>query len=147
MKHTSVLLDGPSRDGYVRLPEQALAGLQLVHVDSGIDDGLLDELRADDIDAVSAGYTEWQRVYTPGCPHISVGWDWYLDRKSSALVIACSDVRSNIMCIDRRGTDLGMARTAQMLIRRLAELNWPNAVARVALVTWCRPDLRGPTLQ
>lgn len=147
MRHTSALLDSPSRDGYVRLPEQALANLQLVHVDSGLDDTLIEELRAEDIDAASAGYTEWQRPPAPGGAHVSVGWDWYLDRTTGALIIAWGDVRSNVMCIDQHGLDIGMARTAQLFIRRLARLNWPNAVAHATLVRLCGPDVPGPALQ
>lgn len=147
MRHPSALLHNPYADGYVRLPEQALAELQLVHVDSGLDEALLAELRADAIDAVSAGYTEWQRMRGPGGAHITVGWDWYLDGASGALLIARDDVRSNIMCVDAHGADLGMAGTAQALIRRLARLNWPHTVTRASFVRLCRPEAGGPTLQ
>lgn len=142
MRPSSALLQNPCADGYVRLPERALAELQLEHVDSGLDEALLADLRADAVDAVSAGYTEWQRPRHPGTAYLTVGWDWYLDRASGALLVAWGDVRSNIMCIDARGADVGMRTTAHMLIRRLAQINWPNAVARVALI---RPE--GPTLQ
>ena len=147
MRHTNTLLASPSRDGYVRLPEQALDQLQLVHVDSGLDEGLLEELRADAVDAVSAGYTEWQRACAPGRAHVTVGWDWYVDRTSGALIIAGGDVRSNLMCVDAEGTDIGMARTAQRLMRRLAQLNWPNAVARVVLSPPPGIDAPGAALQ
>jgi len=147
MRQTNTLLAGPSRDGYVRLPEQALDHLQLVHVDSGLDEGLLEELRADAVDAVSAGYTEWQRARAPGRAHVTVGWDWYVARASGALVIAWGDVRSNVRCVHTRGTDLGMPRTAQLLMRRLAQLNWPNAVARIALSPPPGVDAPGPALQ
>jgi hypothetical protein len=141
------LFGNPSRDGYVRLPEQALAHVQLVHVQSGLDDELLEELRAEDVDAVRAGYTEWQRARLAGSAYLSVGWDWYLDRASGALLIAWGDVRSNLMCVDERGADLGMAETAQRLIRRLALLNWPSAVARAALSTACETNADRRTLQ
>jgi hypothetical protein len=133
MKPSSVLLHRPCPDGYVRVPEYRLADLQLVHVDSGLDDSLLSDLHASDIDAVHAGYTEWQRIRRPGAAQISVGWDWYLDRTTSTLLVAWSDVRSNVMCIDRRGCDLGMARTANGLIRRIQLLNWPEQVASAML--------------
>jgi hypothetical protein len=147
MKLTSAVLHSPSPDGYVRLPERALAELQLVHVYSAIDEALLADLRACAIDAVHAGYTEWQRMRRPGVAYLSVGWDWYLDGASGALLIAWGDVRSNIMGVDRLGSDTGMARTAQALIRRLAQLNWPATVASAALI--CKRELRAcdPTLQ
>jgi len=129
MRYSFASLDSPSRDGYVRLPERALAQLHLVHIDSGLDEGLLEELRADHVDAVSAGYTEWQRTQLPGSAYVTVGWDWYLDRASGALLIAWGDVRSNVMCINDDGTDIGMQGTVQLLLRRVAALNWPTAVA------------------
>jgi Domain of unknown function (DUF4902) len=147
MRHSSALFDSPSRDGYVRLPEQALAHLQLVHVESGLDDDLLKELRADDIDAVRAGYTEWHRIHLPGTAYVSVGWDWYLDRASDALLIAWGDVRSNVMCFDWQGVDIGMARTAQLLMHRLALLDWPSTIARATLTSVCEPDAERRTLQ
>ncbi len=141
------MLPGQSADGYVRLQEHALTELQLVHVDSALDDGLLEELRAEGIDASSAGYTEWQRMRGPGAAHVTLGWDWYTDRTSGALVVAWGDIRSNVMCVDPRGLDLGMARTTQALLRRVAGLNWPNAVAQAALAPWGRLAVHGPTLQ
>ncbi|MEA3119178.1 MAG: hypothetical protein QOI13_2448 [Paraburkholderia sp.] len=146
MRPSFATFDTPSRDGYVRLPEQALGHLQLVHIDSGLDEGLLEELRAEDIDAVNAGYTEWQRTQRPGAAHVSVGWDWYLDRASGVLLIASNDVRSNVMCVDQHGIDMGMTHTAQLLLRRLAGLNWPNTVAH-AIVPFAWPNIRGRTLQ
>ena len=147
MRHPSTLLPNQHLDGYVRLPESALAELELIHVDSALDGGLLEELRAEGVDAISAGYTEWQRLRGSGSAHITLGWDWYVDRASGALLVAWGDVRSNVMCIDSRGLDLGMARTAQALLRRVAGLNWPNAVMQAALAPWGEPTVRGPTLQ
>ncbi|HEV3105764.1 MAG TPA: DUF4902 domain-containing protein [Trinickia sp.] len=147
MRYACPLPQNPAADGYVRLPERALGELQLEHVDSGLDEALLAELRADSVDAVSAGYTEWQRTRHPGAAYLSVGWDWYLDRASGALLVAWGDVRSNIMCIDPGGADIGMKATARALMRRLAQINWPNAVARAARVRFWRPDARDPSLQ
>ncbi len=143
----STTLPGPHVDGYVRLQECALAALQLVHVDSALDRDLLAELRAEGVNASTAGYTEWQRVRGAGTPHVTLGWDWYVDCASGALLVAWGDIRSNVMCTDPRGLDLGMAYTAQAFLRRVAALNWPNAVAQAALPTWDKPTVRGPTLQ
>ncbi|HVW50166.1 MULTISPECIES: DUF4902 domain-containing protein [unclassified Trinickia] len=147
MRHSSATQFSPSVDGYVRLPEQALADLHLVHIDSAPDPDLLDELRAEGVDASSAGYTEWQRPRGPGGAHVTLGWDWYVDRASGALVVAWGDIRSNVMCVDPHGFDLGPAQTTRALLRCVAGLNWPNAVAQAALAPWGQPSLRGPTLQ
>lgn len=123
-----------SSDGYVRVPEVMLTRLTLVHVSSGIDEGLLADLRADAIDALDAGYTEWQGAIHPLTSQVSVGWDWYIDGMSGAFMIAWGDVRSNLMAVDGSGTDLGMVRTARALAHRLTGLNWSNPVsATVAL--------------
>ncbi|MDN7671259.1 DUF4902 domain-containing protein [Burkholderia oklahomensis] len=137
---------GPSTDGYVRLPLHALAELQLVHVSSGIDSGLLVELRASEVDARLAGYTEWERPSSAGAAHLTIGWDWYIDGVTGAFVIAWGDVRSNVMGIDSDGVDIGMDPTSAALSRRLARLNWPAAVAAAMLR---RGDFSyaGPTLQ
>ncbi|RDU96330.1 DUF4902 domain-containing protein [Trinickia dinghuensis] len=147
MRHPSPLLPDQHADGYVRLPECTLSELSLVHVDSALDPDLLEELRAEGVDAGSAGYTEWQRARGPGSAYVTLGWDWYVDRASGALLVAWGDIRSNVMCVDPRGLDLGMARTAQALLRCVAGLNWPNAVAQAALAPWGKPAVRGPTLQ
>lgn len=116
------------RDGYVRVAEQTLIDLKLVHVMSGFDDGLLSELRTVTYDAVGAGYTEWQTA-APGAEQISVGWDWYVDRALGILTVVRSDVRSNVMGIDCFGSDIGMKNTARSLRLGLARLNWPTVVA------------------
>lgn len=96
----------PRSDGYVRVPEHTLSKLKLVHLSSGIDDGLLAELRDDAINARSAGYTEWHSASGRGNAHLCVGWDWYLDGASGAFLIAGGDVRSNMMGVDRLGFDI-----------------------------------------
>ncbi len=136
----------PSPDGYVRLPEHTLASLRLTHVMSGLDDALLDELRMHSIDTQLAGYTEWQRAHQPGIAHITISWDWYLDRITGAFVIAWGDVRSNVMGINRYGSDIGMTHTSAALSRRLARLNWPNIVITAACGPWDAHRV-GSTLQ
>lgn len=148
MRHLSTLLPTPHVDGYVRMPEAALSDLELAHVDSALDRDLLEDLRAEGVDASTAGYTEWQHSGTPGGQaYVTLGWDWYVDRASGALLVAWGDIRSNVMCVDPRGLDLGMARTAQALLRRVAGLNWPNPVAQAALASCGETPARGPTLQ
>ena len=114
-------------DGYVRIAEQTLSALKLTHVMSGFDDELLAELRAANCDAVGAGYTEWQTTVS-GARQISVGWDWYVDRKLGILMVK-SDVRSNVMGTDCFGSDIGMKTTAASLRLGLGRLNWTNVVA------------------
>ncbi|MBI0329989.1 DUF4902 domain-containing protein [Burkholderia plantarii] len=120
----------PSPDGYVRLPLHAFAGLELVHITSGLDPGLADELRGDGLVPDIAGFTEWQRPASPGFAHLTVGWDWYFEPDSGCFRIAWDDVRSNLMGVDRFGTDIGMQATASALACRLATLDWAIAVTR-----------------
>ncbi len=125
--------DAPS-DGYVRIPESALAQLTLRHLSSGVDDDLLSDLHLDAVDALIAGYTEWLCdawlcESTDRIAQISVGWDWYLEGASKVLLLALGDVRSNVMAVDDQGADLGMKRTARALCRQLTRLGWPSIVA------------------
>jgi hypothetical protein len=129
MTLSPLLFHSSSSDGYVRVPEFMLARLTLVHVSSGIDEGLLVDLRADAIDALDAGYTEWQGAIHPFASQITVGWDWYIEGTSGAFLIAWDDVRSNLMSVDRSGTDLGMVCTTRALVHRLMRLNWTHPVA------------------
>ncbi|WP_144152497.1 DUF4902 domain-containing protein [Paraburkholderia sp. BCC1885] len=129
MTHSPLFSHCSLPDGYVRVPEFMLTRLTLAHVSSGIDEGLLADLRADAIDALDAGYTEWQGVIPPLTPQVSVGWDWYIDATSGAFLIAWGDVRSNLMGVDRSGTDLGMDCSARALVHRLMHLNWSHPVA------------------
>lgn len=147
MRHAFTLAPPAHVDGYVRLQEPALAQFPLVHLDSALDENLLVELRAEGLHASYAGYTEWQCPRTPGTEHITLGWDWYVDSASGVLLIAWGDIRSNVMCVDPRGADLGMPYTARALLRRVACLNWPNTVAQAALAPWGQPTVCGPTLQ
>ncbi|MGU7770742.1 DUF4902 domain-containing protein [Burkholderia sp. MR1-5-21] len=137
---------GPSPDGYVRLSESALAELALDHVTSGLDASLLAELHDSSTDARLAGYTEWHRPARTGVAYVTVGWDWYLERASGALVIAFGDVRSNVMAVDAAGADIGMTRTVTALAARLARLDWPAAVA-AAVLAHNDAHHAGPTLQ
>lgn len=123
-----------SADGYVRISESAIPLLALRHLSSGLDHDLLADLRRATVDALIAGYTEWQCTgrllgSANGIACLSVGWDWYVESTSGALLLAQGDVRSNIMAIDDKGVDQGMERTAQALGRGLARLDWPRAVA------------------
>jgi hypothetical protein len=147
MRHSSTLQPLSHVDGYVRLQEPVLAQFPLLHIDSALDDSLLAELRAEGVDARCAGYTEWQCPRTLGTAQVTLGWDWYVDRISGALRVAWDDIRSNVMCVDPHGDDLGTAYTTRALLQRVAGLNWPNAVAQTALAPWGAPTMRGPTLQ
>jgi hypothetical protein len=130
MIHTSISPSHVSSfDGYVRVPGFMLSRLTLTHLSSGLDQTVLADLRADAIEALSAGYTEWQgAIDTPGAT-ITLSWDWYIDEKSLAFQIAWDDVRSNLMAVDCLGVDLGVAGTVQALTHRLTALDWPYTVA------------------
>ncbi len=138
----------PSRDGYVRLPLHGFVLLEPLHVASGLDPGLADELRAEGCATDAAGFTEWQRPASPGLAHLTIGWDWYAEPGTGRLLIAWGDVRSNLMGVDRFGTDIGMQATAGALASRLAMLDWANAVTGALAhgpTPVAAPPLRLPT--
>ncbi|WP_414439550.1 DUF4902 domain-containing protein [Burkholderia sp. 22PA0106] len=132
----------PSADGYVRLPLHAFATLAFEHVASGLDPELSGELRAEGLPADHAGFTEWRRAASPGFAHLTIGWDWYRDPATGRCLIAWDDVRSNLMGVDRFGTDIGMHATAAALVACLSTFDWAATVAG-ALAAGSAPPTSG----
>lgn len=139
-------------DGYVRLPTARLYRVPLVHLysewepgeapagrDDGWDDGCDSGWDGGDEPAVRGplhrcgealaelnGHTEWAGGDDP---LVSIGWDWRACWFAGRLRWMAGDVRSNLMLVDDRGSDLGVAATRRLLELRLAHMDWPAAVA------------------
>lgn len=112
-----------SHDGYIRLSFVNLASLSFLHIVSALDEELTTELLLRAVPASVAGYTEW---ISQTDPCITLGWDWYRDAVEGRFMLADLDVRSNIMLVDSRGYDLGMAATASRIAVFLNTLNWES---------------------
>ena len=114
-----------SHDGYIRLSLSHLGQVPLIHLDSALDDDMLEELRIRTVPAEAAGYSEW---CSNTVPVLSIGWTWFKHSHSRELVQAPEAVRSNVMLIDKFGYDLGAATTSLLFGTWLATHNWKPVV-------------------
>lgn len=119
-----------SPDGYIRLPFTDFISLPFVHVFSESDTEFLEELRAQTVPAVLAGFSEWRSTTNPS---VSLGWGWFIHHQSGQMLLAPDGVRSNLMFRDIRGYDLGSARTMELLSTWLSIFEWQDTVSRSLL--------------
>lgn len=114
-----------SPDGYIRLAFDDLTSLPFIHLFSFNDAGFHDELLAQAIPSVAAGFSECRSNTTPA---VSLGWGWYVHSQTSRLLLAPDAVRSNVMLIDKYGYDLGYVVTSGMLNAWFALFDWQSWV-------------------
>jgi hypothetical protein len=114
-----------SRDGYIRLSLEHLSQLPFMHLASDIDATILQDLQHQAVPALAAGYSEWISNTTPA---ISLGWSWFIHRRSHKLLPAPEAVRSNVMLVDVHGYDLGSTTTSFLFTTWLAMHDWQHAV-------------------
>jgi hypothetical protein len=120
----------PSEDGYLRLSQQRMREIPLMHLISGLDENPADA----GVGAVGAtcasiaGYTEWKSRTNPA---LSLGWDWMLETSDRGLrYLRVGEPGSNIMLRDRHGRDLGLRATAVALALLIDDFDWQDTVAR-----------------
>ncbi len=117
-----------SDDGFVRLTMRRLWTVSFVHLLSGLDehDELARSFEGACLDLIS-GYTEWVSTTSPV---ITLGWDWWLDASSMALVYThVGEARSNVMIVDASNRDLGRRKTDTTLATLISTFPWKTAVA------------------
>ena len=119
-----------SADGYVRLPLSSLMALSFTHRVAWLDNELLNELRAENVPALEAGYCEWN---TADAQQVSLGWAWFTVCANGVTLLAPGGISSNVMLIDAKSRDMGANQTESLLRAWLASLEWqplnvaPNA--------------------
>jgi hypothetical protein len=118
----------PCSDGYIRVLENKLDEIQLLHLCSGRDDALTAELNSANPSILVAGFTEWSFSERHRQPVLSVAWDWYLERIDSMPDIYGTDVRSNMMIVRSTGEDVGPMATAQKLLVLIQRIEWQRIV-------------------
>ncbi|WP_323145080.1 DUF4902 domain-containing protein [Massilia phyllosphaerae] len=118
-----------SSDGYIRLTQEQLVRIELVHLISGFDDPNSSS------DAIVTGYTEWVSVMNHDGSAISVGWDWQLRRVGGVSNLArISSPRSNLMMQDNSITDLGQFKSEIILATFVDALHWQdNTLSHIML--------------
>ena len=131
--HTSLSFDVVTRtvppiapDGFVRLRFAELERSSLLHQFSVEDTDLLRSLRAGGVQASDAGFSEWKGEHLSA---LSIGWGWFVHRKSGRLHSIPGDVFSNLMLIDVSGYDMGRTATSDLLSTWLLEFSWQQTVA------------------
>jgi len=95
-----------SSDGYVRIPTQALATVELRHLVSERDSTIA--VPAGPQPAIT-GYTEWVGVWSDSS--VTVGWDWGV-LQGVIVVIDPAEIRTNILLVreDQRAEPRDLAK-------------------------------------
>ncbi|AKJ26807.1 DUF4902 domain-containing protein [Caldimonas brevitalea] len=114
-------------DGYLRLTWAIVMSTRFTHLFSGLDIDLQARPRCGEAMPSIMGYTEWVSCEAP---MVSLGWDWQVDPGSGLPMLLAPGVRSNLMLVDERRSDLGPALTMQLLNERLNALDWQLTVAQ-----------------
>lgn len=125
MSHDRIAAPVVSEDGYLRLTFRCFCLLPFVSRRSLIDSDLRDDLRAEDVPAVHAGFCEWVDVSTP--TPVSVAWAWFRAEEDGPLMIAPGGVSTNVMLV-ADGRDLGVAKSNELLRAWLSQLAWQRDV-------------------
>ncbi|HSI50342.1 MAG TPA: DUF4902 domain-containing protein [Ideonella sp.] len=109
-------------DSYVRLHEEALFAVALIHLHSACETSAQFH--------TFAGYAEWA---SESEPRVSIGWDWRWRAGNDAPEVVPYSLRSNVMLVDERGIDLGLSRTLDAVRQRIDTLPWmPEITACLA---------------
>lgn len=117
-------MNKPLNDGLLRLGRQQLAGMQLTHLISGLDDDVdLDpRIPVCGSSASLCGYTEW---ISPQAPGLTLGWDWHLDDAAlTPRVIRLGLPRTNILVLDRMQQPLPWNESLHVLATYIDSFDW-----------------------
>jgi hypothetical protein len=113
-----------SEDGYIRLTFQRFCRLSFTQRMTITDDDLRCDLLAQDVPAFSAGYCDWIDISTP--VQVSVGWAWFMTDQGAPQLLAPGGMSSNVMITSVDGTDLGPAKTDELLKAWLSNQAWQD---------------------
>ncbi len=111
-----------SASGYIRLTYPQFCALHFPRRLSIEDDDLRRELADQALPAFCAGYCDW--VDDTTAVQVSVGWAWFIADRHATQQLAPGGFCSNVMFISLDGTDLGVAKTHELLANWLAGVPW-----------------------
>lgn len=115
-----------SSDGYIRLTQDQLSGLELVHLVSGLDEDRPPHSHTDGAAGDITGYTEWLCPIGSGAA-ITIGWDWrMLGCGEQVSLERVGDPRSNLMLQDNSKIDHGQINTLVEVCTFVDSLSWQN---------------------
>lgn len=110
-------------DGLLRLHQQQLSDMTLVHLISGVDDDVLAQgaVRCGASTTLS-GYTEWVSAEEPG---LTLGWDWQLDAQSTApRVVRLGLPRTNVLVLRGEQDPLPWEQSLEVLASLIDAFDW-----------------------
>ncbi|RYE42922.1 MAG: DUF4902 domain-containing protein [Hyphomicrobiales bacterium] len=116
-------------EGLLRIRQQELKSLDLLHLISGIDDSGIDggKHRCGS-STVLTGYTEWISAKEP---RLTLGWDWQLDTTSAAAgVVRLGLPRTNVLVVREAHVPLSWDQSLEALALRIDELDWGGPAFR-----------------
>jgi hypothetical protein len=118
----------PGADGYLRLCGESVELLELSLTFAGVDAVLKEYLASRGIDAVEAGFCEWESQGKGA--KISIGWEWMRLGVDQTLRVVPGSILSNLMLTTQSGNELGAGPTSELLELWLASFLWRETVAR-----------------
>ena len=116
-------------DGLLRLRQQDLGAITLVHLISGIDEDMRDSSapRCGE-STILSGYTEWISAKEP---RLTLGWDWQLDTTSIAPgVVRLGLPRTNVLIVRDAHVPLSWDQSLEALASCIDQLEWGGPAFR-----------------
>ncbi|GGM26301.1 DUF4902 domain-containing protein [Pseudomonas asuensis] len=92
-----------------------------------MDAELQEEMQMLGLDSKTAGFCEW--ASTSGLPQVSLGWAWYRSQADNLIYLAPGGIQTNLMLCCKKGYDLGVRCTEEMLISWLASQDWQSDIS------------------
>lgn len=116
-----------SADGYVRLTLDVLLATPFFHMISGLYENTSISACEGASFSATHGYTEWVSTTEPV---LSIGWDWQLGVSQGlpSLYSRLDFPHSNVMLIDARQCDVGVAQTMALLELFIDSMPWQTEV-------------------
>ncbi|MFT3815660.1 MAG: DUF4902 domain-containing protein [Acidovorax sp.] len=109
-------------DGFVRLSLDAILGVRLEHLLSGLEREVLRSGVQCGAATTVCGFSEWA---SRNSPRVSLGWDWRLSWEHGLIgLVRVGLPRSNVMLVDHRGIDYDWERNLVVLGTVVDALPW-----------------------
>jgi uncharacterized protein DUF4902 len=123
---TIATMPNASEDGYIRLSFEQFCALRFEVRESIVDEDLRDDLQAEQVPAIHAGFCEWTDTSTRS--RICVGWAWFRAAEDGPIIMAPGGISTNVM-LTANSTDLGMTRSNELMRAWLANIPWQHDIA------------------
>lgn len=113
-----------SPDGTLRLQFEQLSAMTLVHLISGVDEGIPSVAPESASTRNVTGYTEW---VNEGKAQLTLGWDFELQTNGAILkLVRIDEPRSNIVLVDQNRVELARDVKGVLLSQFVDALAWQD---------------------